>query len=165
MTAYGAQQPVLQPPRSGKCCPLRPLTTGYPMAQSGGQRSFNHLVRAGEDRLRDSQTERMGGLEIDDQFEGRRLLDRQIGRLGTLQDPSGVNAGLTKESGEVRAIADQPAGHDETPVPRDRRNGMTRCQRYELIAPAKQEGIGGDEECVGMQLGEGRLDLAFAVGL
>jgi hypothetical protein len=40
---------------------------------------------AWEDRGRDSQAERLGGAEIDDQLERRRLLDRQIGRLGALE--------------------------------------------------------------------------------
>ena len=36
------------------------------------------------------EAERLGGVEVDDQLECCRLLDRQIGRLGALEDPSGV---------------------------------------------------------------------------
>src|SRR5882672_5674736 len=49
-------------------------------------RSFDDLVGAGEDRWRDGEAERLGGLEIDHQLEGRRLLDREIGGLGALED-------------------------------------------------------------------------------
>jgi hypothetical protein len=42
--------------------------------------------------MRDGQAERLGGLEIDDQLECRRLLDRQIGGLGALEDLSDVTA-------------------------------------------------------------------------
>ena len=48
--------------------------------------SFDDLVGAGEDRLQNSEAERLGRLEIDDQLEFRRLLDRQIGGLGALED-------------------------------------------------------------------------------
>src|SRR5215472_527514 len=42
--------------------------------------------------------ERLGGLQVDNQLEFGRLLDGKIGRLGTAEDPSGVNAGLAKDS-------------------------------------------------------------------
>jgi hypothetical protein len=57
---------------------------------------FDHLVGAREDRWRHGEAERLGGLEIDDQLECSRLLDRQIGRLSAFQDLSGENAGLAK---------------------------------------------------------------------
>src|SRR5215467_5083387 len=50
-------------------------------------RLLDHVVGADEDRLRDRQPERLGGLEIDHQLELGRLLDRQIGRFRPLQDP------------------------------------------------------------------------------
>ena len=59
---------------------------------------------------RNREAERLGGLEVDDQLDFRRLLDRQVTRLGTLQDAAGVNAGLSKHLLEVGRVADQPAG-------------------------------------------------------
>jgi hypothetical protein len=47
------------------------------------------------------------GLEIDDQLEPRRLLDRQIGRLRALEDPSDAIADLGNDSDVVNPIADQ----------------------------------------------------------
>jgi hypothetical protein len=42
---------------------------------------FDHLVGAQQERLRDRQTEGLGGGQIDDEIELSRLLDRQVGRL------------------------------------------------------------------------------------
>ena len=53
-----------------------------PRARSA--RLFNHFVRAGQCR-RHGQAERSGDLEIDDNLEFGRLLDRQVGRLGALE--------------------------------------------------------------------------------
>ena len=38
--------------------------------------SLDHLIGASEQRWRQSEAERTGGLEVDDEFEPRRLLDR-----------------------------------------------------------------------------------------
>src|SRR6266581_9297581 len=48
--------------------------------------SFDHLVGAGEQHRRHFEAERFRSLEIDNQLELGWLLDRQIGRLGALQD-------------------------------------------------------------------------------
>jgi hypothetical protein len=46
-----------------------------------GAFSLDHLVGAQQERLRDRQTEGLGGGQIDDEIELSRLLDRQVGRL------------------------------------------------------------------------------------
>src|SRR5213594_3717460 len=47
--------------------------------------SFNHLVSTRKERGWHSQAERLGGLEVDHEFELLRLLDGQIARFGSLQ--------------------------------------------------------------------------------
>jgi hypothetical protein len=47
---------------------------------------FDHLIRPLQERLRNCEAERLGGLEVDHQLELADLLDRQVGWLGTLQD-------------------------------------------------------------------------------
>jgi hypothetical protein len=50
-----------------------------------------------------------GQLEIDHQLEFCRLLDRQIGRLGAVENFSDVDADPTMDRRKVGAIADQTA--------------------------------------------------------
>ena len=48
--------------------------------------SFDHPISAHKQRWRDGETERLRGLEIDDQLERRGLLDRKITSLGAPED-------------------------------------------------------------------------------
>src|SRR5262249_39367385 len=49
-------------------------------------RSLHHLVGTSEERRRDFQGEHLGGLEVNNQLEFGRLLDRQVGRLCAAQN-------------------------------------------------------------------------------
>jgi hypothetical protein len=49
--------------------------------------SFDHLVGAQQERFGDRQTKRVRSGQIDDEIEFVRLLDRDIGRLGSAQEP------------------------------------------------------------------------------
>jgi len=55
---------------------------------------FDNLVRAGEDRGRDIETERLRSLQVDDQFDLVRSLNWKIGRLLTMQNSRGIQARL-----------------------------------------------------------------------
>src|SRR5262252_8449753 len=59
---------------------------GPPEGPVHGVSLLNHLIRSCQQRRRNRQAKRLGRLEVDDQVELRRLLDRQIGGLGPLQD-------------------------------------------------------------------------------
>src|SRR5690348_5931808 len=95
-----------------------------PAAASARGGSFDDLVGAVEDRWRHGETERLRGLEVDDQLECCRLLHRQIRRFGAFEDLPNVIADLAKDSREARSIADQAAGIGEITVGIDDRNGM-----------------------------------------
>jgi hypothetical protein len=46
--------------------------------------SFDHLVSSREQRRRDGQAERLGGLKVDDKFGVVSLIDGKVGRGSTL---------------------------------------------------------------------------------
>ena len=51
---------------------------------------FDHFISAGEQRRRNGEPERLGGLEVERHFEFRRLHYGQIGRLLAFQDPAAL---------------------------------------------------------------------------
>src|SRR5438067_8632340 len=86
--------------------------------------SLNDLVGAGEERLRHGQAELFRGLQVNNQLECRRLLDRQIGWLGATEDLSDVNPKLAIDERDARPIADQASSVDELAPFIDCRNSM-----------------------------------------
>jgi hypothetical protein len=72
---------------------------------------FDHLIGAADKRQRHGDAERLGRLEVDDQLELGSVLDRQVGRLVTLENAAGVDPDLAKRVEIVRSITYQPAGH------------------------------------------------------
>jgi hypothetical protein len=70
---------------------------------------FNYLVGAGKDQRRDNEAERPGGLEVDDEFECGRLLNRKISRLSSLQGAVDIASGAAKDLEDAGAVGDEQA--------------------------------------------------------
>ena len=71
------------------------------------------LVDAGEQLRRHLKAECLGRLHVDDELEFCCLDDRQISRLRSLQDLTGVNADLTIHVRNIASITHQPAHFDK----------------------------------------------------
>src|SRR5262245_50986603 len=115
-----------------------------------------------------SQAQRFCGLEINDQLEFRRSLDRQVSRLFAFENPAGVSTSeaicirlawpITCQSTDVCKLAHKM----------DCRNRKTCRQPDELIAATHEERIGSNDDGVNMLLDgtlEGRVGFAFTAGL
>src|SRR6516162_6686559 len=72
--------------------------------------SFNHLVGAQQERLRDRQAERLGGGQVDDEIELGGLLDRDVTRLRSAQNLVNIISGAP----ELLRKA-WPIGHETSP--------------------------------------------------
>jgi hypothetical protein len=86
------------PPKADSRPPSRKVRFG-PISDIGGL--LDHLVGAVEKRERDRQAECLSGLEIDDQFDFRGLLNRQIGRFEPLTPLSMVPLAFTQHRFEL----------------------------------------------------------------
>ena len=76
--------------------------------------SLDHVIRPLQERRRDREAERLGGLEVDDQLELTGLLDGEVARLRALQDLVHVSDCPRVHAGQVRAIRDKPARPNES---------------------------------------------------
>src|SRR5262245_32587744 len=72
--------------------------------------SFDQPIRSGEHLRRNRQADLIRRLEINHQLELRGLFHRQIGRLGSLQNPVHVICDAPVAVREVRPVGHQPAG-------------------------------------------------------
>src|SRR6516225_5287186 len=75
--------------------------------------SFDHLVGTAGQGQRDSDAERPGGLEVDDQLDFRGLHDREVSRLLAFENAPGVQTGQTVRLRNAASVAHQTAGGSE----------------------------------------------------
>src|SRR6516225_4337389 len=65
---------------------------------------FDHLVGAGEQRLRHREAERLCGLEVDRQLVLGRRLHRHVGWFLALEDTIDIAGRLPERLGDIRTI-------------------------------------------------------------
>ena len=94
---------------------------------------LDHLIGAPQQRKRKGEAERSGGLEIDEQLDLGRLLDRQIRRLGARKNPAGLDPALMAPIAGAAPGAHQAARRREFTKLVDRGHPMANGQRGELL--------------------------------
>ena len=85
------------------------------------------------------EAQRLGGLEIDAQLVLCRLLHRQIGKLGALEDAVNVLRRLAKLFGVIGTIIDQTTLFREKTIEIDRRHAIAgrQCNDQVTICDVK----------------------------
>src|SRR4030095_4996282 len=73
---------------------------------------LDHLIRPRQQRRRDRQAERLGGLEVDDQLELGGLLDRKVSRLRPLENAIDIARHAPVHVREAYAVGHEAAVAD-----------------------------------------------------
>src|SRR5215813_13578929 len=102
---------------------------------------FDYLVCSPQERLRDGEAERLGGLEIDDELECRPLLDRKIPWLRSLQDLVHIDRDTTVVSGAAVTVSQQASGLHPVLEAEYRRKMPFRCEACNASGLTGGEGV------------------------
>jgi hypothetical protein len=100
---------------------------------------FDHLVGGRQNRRRNCKTQRLCGFEIDHQIEFRRLLNRQISRLGSSRDEIDVLCGTTLHHGEAWSVGQQSARVHDFAKAEHRYNPIAQREVREAVPVTKKE--------------------------
>ena len=112
-------------------------------------------IRPSQYLVRNRQVDLLGGFKIYDEFELRRLLDGQIGRLGAFENFIDVRGGAPEQVVIVRAVVGESAGIDKFGSGVGGRKPMLYCQFDDLFSMSVEDGIPEHEKCVRTSFGRG----------
>ena len=98
---YGARLPDWVKVRNRRANPALPVR---PQLRTSAA-SLDHLVGGDKQSLWYLDAERLGGLEIDEQFDFRGLLDWQVRRLFSFQNATSVDTGQAIDFWTVASVA------------------------------------------------------------
>lgn len=105
---------------------------------------------------------------VDDQFERAGLLDRQIGRPFTVENPACINSHLAKVASAASSITHQAAGHNVLAKLKDGRDAMANRKVSKLRGPGNEKSFGADHEGFRSQfpeIREDRVEITFGRGM
>src|SRR6266404_3739332 len=131
-------------------------------------RSFDYLVGAREQHRRHIESQRLGRLQVDDQFELGRRLNGEIAGIGALQDSVDVGCGSAKDIDGIAAVGNQSTARSKYAQWIDCGQAVASRQRNDQITMAGGEGVRQDDQAagrLGSEISDSALELAIVVGL
>src|SRR5262245_54525563 len=105
--------PALRP--TFGCVPTTALSMGNKVRGQKGWNSLNQLISPCDEERRHFEANRFCGLEIDHQLELRRLLHREVGGLGALQDLVHKHGAAPEEIEKAWPVRHETAGFHTLP--------------------------------------------------
>jgi hypothetical protein len=129
---------------------------------------LDHFVGTGEQRRGHLQSNRLRGRHVDDQFEARRLQDREVGGFFPFENPAGIDTNLATRIGKVSSIAHQPADFDVVTLRICSGNRIAPRKCRKLDTPISEEPVGDDKKRIEPLAHNGcecRIDLADGAGV
>src|SRR6516225_7109603 len=121
-----------------RCCFDQTAVWHSDAARGPSTPSFKHLVGAARHGQRDSDPERFGGPEVEEQFNFGGLLNGQIGRLVALENSPSISADQTVVFRFTTAITHQTTSSGELTKFVDRGQRVPNRQHSELFAVRAQ---------------------------
>src|SRR5437763_13399951 len=101
--------------------------------------SFDYLIGEREQLGRNLEAERLRGLEVDDQLEPGRLIDRQVGRLLAFENPRGIHADPAISIHQAVPVAHEATSPGHLTIDIDGRHCVLFRERHDLLAPIGQK--------------------------
>src|SRR5690242_9654423 len=153
LAVSGRRTSTVSPIATSMVWPLSPSSTvlGKPILRAENKFAprrwlFDDLVGAKQERIGHLESDGFGGLEVDAQIELGRLLDRQVARLGALEDLVDVVSGAAVHVLVAWPERHQPAGLHQLPVGADAWYAVRRGKGHERLAIVQKHAVGEDME-------------------
>src|SRR6516162_6939327 len=116
--------------------------------QKRTQPSLNHFIGKRVKLGRNVDAKSRCSLQVDDQFKSRWLHNRQLRRIGTLENTSSVDPCLTIRVCDIGAVAQKAASRCIVPKGINGRCFELRCPSDNLHTLIEKERIGAHQERV-----------------
>src|SRR6516162_3096078 len=128
---------------------------------------FDHLIGAPNQRRWNGETERLCGLEVDDQLDFRGLNDRQLRRPFAFEDTAGVDADLAERFCKTAAVTHQASARRKRTILVDCGHLIASSERGKLFAESIKYWISTNDERACAQFAQSRechVEVAFGAG-